>query len=100
MKRELKVFSTEVIPVYETDTGEKVVIGRELHEKLHIKDHYKDWFPRMVEYGFFEKVDFTSFAEKSAKLSGGRPRVDHILKLDIAKHLAMIQRTNERTSRI
>ena len=43
-----------MIPVYVTDTGNQVVIGRELHESLEIKTNYKDWFPRMTEYGFTE----------------------------------------------
>lgn len=90
---ELTIFSSDVIPVYTTSTGEKVVIGRELHEKLEIREHYKDWFPRMCEYGFSENEDFSSFAEKSAKPTGGRPSINHILKLDMAKHIAMIQRT-------
>lgn len=47
----LTIFSKDLIPVYTTDTGEKVVLGRELHEKLGIKTAYKDWFPRMAEYG-------------------------------------------------
>ena len=37
------------------------VSGRELHEKLGIKTAYKDWFPRMCEYGFTEGEDFCSF---------------------------------------
>lgn len=90
---DLTIFSSDVIPVYTTSTGEKVVIGRELHEKLEIRDHYREWFPRMCEYGFSENEDFTSFAEKSAKPTGGRPSINHILKLDMAKHIAMIQRT-------
>ncbi len=28
MTNELKIFNSDVIPVYETDTGNKVVIGR------------------------------------------------------------------------
>mgnify|MGYP002516902296 FL=1 len=27
------------------------VSGRELHEALEVKTAYKDWFPRMCEYG-------------------------------------------------
>ena len=40
----LTVFNNDIIPVYTTDTGEKVVIGRELHERLKIATDYKDWF--------------------------------------------------------
>ena len=41
---------------YESD--KPTVSGRELHEKLGIKTAYKDWFPRMCEYGFTEGEDF------------------------------------------
>ncbi|ADO38110.1 antA/AntB antirepressor family protein [Eubacterium callanderi] len=90
----LKIFNSEVIPVYTSDTGEKVVIGRELHERLCIKANYREWFPRMCEYGFEDKKDYFSFVEKSTKpQNGGRPSKNHILTLDMAKHLAMIQRS-------
>lgn len=55
---ELTVFNKDVIPVYETDEGRKVVIGRELHEQLKIESPYHKWFPRMCEYGFSEPEDF------------------------------------------
>ena len=89
----IRIFSEDVIPVYDTDTGEKVVLGRELHEKLKIKDKYTDWMQRMISIGFIEGTDFFSFSEKSEKPSGGRPSTSHILTLDMAKHIAMIQRT-------
>lgn len=89
----IRIFSEDVIPVYDTDTGEKVVLGRELHEKLKIKDKYTDWMQRMISIGFIEGSDFSSFSEKSEKPSGGRPSTSHILTLDMAKHIAMIQRT-------
>ena len=81
----LTVFNNDIIPVYTTDAGEKVVIGRELHERLKIATDYKDWFPRMCEYGFSEPKDFSSFLSES---KGGRPPVNHILALDMAKHIA------------
>lgn len=39
----LQIFNKDIIPVYTTDEGNKVVMGRELHEKLGIKDKYTDW---------------------------------------------------------
>ena len=39
----------------------------------------------MAEYGFTENVDFIGFEQKSEKPQGGRPSVDHALKLDVAK---------------
>lgn len=92
----IRIFSEDVIPVYDTDTGEKVVLGRELHEKLKIKTPYHVWFPRMVEYGFVDGTDY--FTEnKNVHREDGRKmpqvQIDHIITLDMAKHIAMIQRT-------
>lgn len=91
----IRIFSEDVIPVYETDTGEKVVLGRELHEKLKIKEKYADWMQRMIGIGFVEGTDFSSFSEKSEKPSGGRPSTSHILTLDMAKHISMMQKTQQ-----
>lgn len=89
---ELQVFSKDVIPVYITSDGKKVVIGRELHERLKIDTEYSKWFDRMADYGFSNEIDFSSFLAES---TGGRPATNHILSLDMAKHIAMIQRTPE-----
>ena len=91
---ELKIFSSDVIPVYTTDTGEKVVVGRELHEKLKIGKDYSTCFKDVCEYGFSEGKDFSPISGKTSE-QGGRPRIEHILALDMAKHIAMIQRTPE-----
>ena len=90
---DMQIFNKDIIPVYTTDEGNKVVLGRELHEKLGIKEKYAAWFQRMVECGFIEGSDFSGFSEKSEKPLGGRPSVNHIMTLDMAKHIAMIQRT-------
>lgn len=47
----------------------------------------------MIKYGFDENVDFISFSEKSDKPFGGRPQVNHYVKLDMAKEISMLQRT-------
>ena len=69
-----------------------VVLGRDLHAALEVKTAYKDWFPRMCEYGFMEGADFSSILSES---TGGRPGVDHQLTIDMAKELCMIQRTEK-----
>ena len=94
----IRIFSEDVIPVYDTDTGEKVVLGRELHERLKIKTPYKDWFPRMVEYGFVDGTDYFTERKNVLREDGRKMpqvQIDHIIKLDMAKHIAMIQRTPE-----
>lgn len=85
----------ELIKVTKDGNGNSVVSGRDLHEFLEVKTPYKDWFPRMVEYGFAENIDFISLAQKCAKPNGGRPKTDHALTLDMAKEISMIQRTEK-----
>lgn len=94
----IRIFSEDVIPVYDTDTGEKVVLGRELHKKLKIKTPYTIWFPRMVEYGFVDGTDYFTDNKNVTREDGRKMpqvQIDHIIKLDMAKHIAMIQRTPE-----
>lgn len=75
---------------YENDCP--TVLGRELHKELEVKTAYKDWFPRMCEYGFIEGVDFCSFLSES---TGGRPATDHQLTIPMAKEICMLQRNEK-----
>lgn len=89
----------ELIPVTENENNEVVVSGRDLHEFLGIKTPYKDWFPRMMEYGFEETIDFNPHIFEQVRLEGNRnvrrDILDHILKLDMAKEISMIQRNDK-----
>ncbi|HEM5088034.1 TPA: antA/AntB antirepressor family protein, partial [Streptococcus suis] len=84
----------EIINVNVNDNQEPVVSGRQLHEALEVKTPYSMWFDRMVEYGFTENQDFllNNFVKQTGR--GGHNKVDHIIKLDMAKEIAMIQRTD------
>lgn len=82
---------TELITVH-YENERPTVSGRDLHEKLGIKTAYKDWFPRMCEYGFTEGKDFCSFLSES---TGGRPATDHELTIPMAKELCMLQRNEK-----
>lgn len=95
MNTELTVFSSDLIPVYTTDSGRQVVMGRELHESLAIGKKYTDWIDQMAGYGFEEGSDFFPILGTSAEKNIGRSKKDHILFLDMAKHIAMIQRTEK-----
>jgi len=75
---------------YETENP--TVSARDLHEGLEIKTAFKDWFPRMAEYGFEEGKDFCS---KKSESTGGRPSVDYEVSVDMAKQICMIQRTEK-----
>lgn len=80
----------ELINIKTSETGEPSVSGRELHEFLGVATPYDKWFPRMAEYGFTEGRDFSTFLSES---TGGRPSTNHLLTIDMAKEIAMIQRT-------
>ena len=71
---------------------EPMVVGRDLHKMLEVATPYDKWFPRMAEYGFIEGEDFSTFLSES---TGGRPAIDHLIKIDMAKELCMIQRTEK-----
>lgn len=78
----------EIIKVnYENDRP--TVLARDLHDFLEVKTAFKDWFPRMCEYGFSEGTDFCSFLSES---SGGRPAQDAQLTIEMAKEICMLQR--------
>ena len=87
----------ELIKIIERE-GRQLVSGRELHEFLEIRTKYKDWFRRMVEYGFEEEIDFIRVAQKRATNNLKNPVttvIDHAISIDIAKEISMIQRTEK-----
>ena len=79
------------------DNHEPVVSGRTLHRELGVNSNYTTWFDRMTEYGFTEGVDYHVYLPNSESKHGrgGHNKVDHVLKLDMAKEIAMIQRTEK-----
>ncbi len=81
------------------DEEHATVDGRELHEFLEVKTAYKDWFPRMCEYGFAEGVDFNPLKKERVRLEGDREVTreieTHLLSIEMAKELCMIQRTEK-----
>lgn len=84
-----------LINVTLNENQEPIVSGRQLHEALGIKTEYKKWFSRMTEYGFNENEDFLKVTQKCLTSSTGQNTTDHIIKLDMAKEIAMIQRTDK-----
>lgn len=86
----------QLIATQNNEQGEIIVSGRELHDFLGVKTAYKDWFPRMESYGFVENADFVAIAQKRATAQGNVTTfMDHHIKLDMAKEIAMIQRTDK-----
>lgn len=90
----LTVIENELVPVYETSTGEEVVYGSEHHEVFGVRTPYKDWSSRRLsDVDAIENEDF-----KAAQICApsGQTKKDHIIKLDtpkeIMRHLAFCKR--------
>lgn len=83
-----------LIKISYNEADEPVVSGRDLHETLEVDSNYTTWFNRMCEYGFEAEKDYLPILENRSDGLAGRQRTDHIITLDMAKQLCMIQRTD------
>lgn len=89
----LIVIENELVPVYETSTGEKVVYGTELHEVLGIRSRFNDWIKnRLNDCEAMENEEYESFTKNL--VSGGQAK-EYIIKLDTAKEMAMLERNEK-----
>ncbi|MBQ1491428.1 MAG: antA/AntB antirepressor family protein, partial [Blautia sp.] len=94
MKNELRVIENSLVPVYQTDTGEKVVYGSELHETLEVQTPYRLWSERRLhECDAEENLDFQGV--QICTPGNPTPRKDHIILLDTAKEMAMLERNEK-----
>ena len=86
----------ELIKVHYDNADRPTVSGRELYDALEVKTAYKDWFPRMCEYGFQENVDYARCSNLSSENQhGGQNKIDHQITVPMAKELCMLQRTDK-----
>ncbi|MEE3691743.1 phage antirepressor KilAC domain-containing protein [Streptococcus suis] len=86
----------QLINITVNDNQEPVVSGRDLHKVLEIKTQYTKWLERMSEYGFVENEDFMAISQKRLTAQGNQTEfTDHVLKLDMAKEIAMLQRNDK-----
>lgn len=82
----------ELLKIDTSDAERITVSARELHKALEVNTDFNHWFTRMCEYGFEDGKDFTTFLSES---TGGRPSQDAQITLDMAKEIAMLQRTEK-----
>lgn len=84
---------SELIPIQDKD-GAQAVMGRDLHTFLEVSTRYNDWIARLIEkYGFIAGQDFYSKMSKTP--NGGRPSENHVLTLDMAKEISMVQNNDK-----
>lgn len=85
--------TSALIPVVSQVIGGQsvqTVDARTLHSFLEVDTRFNDWVNRRIdEYGFAQDVDFISILNSEYS----PPRKDYALTLDMAKELAMVERT-------
>ena len=77
--------------------GVQLVDARELHQRLKVQTSFNHWFNRRVsEYNFDENKDYfteNQLLDKNDKKYPHRPRTEYFLTIDMAKEIAMVERT-------
>jgi anti-repressor protein len=93
--------TNELIPVTIRSIGGtepvQTVNARELHGFLGVGKKFADWIKARLEtLGFQRGVDWIEvFPETGNNPLGGRPTIDYVVSLDMAKHLCMIERNEQ-----
>lgn len=81
----------ELIPV-RYENHQPLVWAKDLYNGLDIATRYATWMERIIEYGFIEGKDFFP---KVGKSTGGRPSVEHLITVEMAKEICMLQRSEK-----
>ena len=102
----------EFIPIYETDTGEKVVNGRELYQGLGVKDIFTNWMKNNLNSVNAENNDYLAYWEDinnvwfklvvaneniNSMVRKGY-HINYILKLEIAKEICLVAGASPRAN--
>lgn len=96
--KELKLLESVegFIPIYETDKGEKVVSGRELHQGLGVQRDFTDWIKQQLNSVDAAEKDYFRFPFKR---EGNNATVyEYILKLEIAKEICLVAGASPRAN--
>ncbi len=91
--KELKKIETGMVPVYETSTGEHVVYGTELHGVLEVKSNYRDWIKNRLNG--IDAIEHEDYESAKILAPSGQKKKEHIIKLDTAKEMAMLERNEK-----
>ena len=92
MEEDLKIVEGEIVLIYETSKGERLINARELHEKLGNKRKFADWIKQRIEqYGFNENEEFFKHHNFVKVGNLKRPQIDYYTTIDMAKELCMVE---------
>lgn len=90
MENKLKMIENDLVAVYITSIGEKVVYGTELHAALKVKTPYRIWADRRFDE--CEAIEREDFEAVQICTPSGQSMKENIIKLDTAKEMAMLER--------
>lgn len=91
---DLRIIENDLVPVYETDKGIKVVNGRELHQALQSGQDFSTWVKkRLTECDAEENKDYDRLHKKME--ANNATMIEYIIKLDTAKEMAMLERNDK-----
>ena len=92
---EFKKVEEGIVPIYESETKERLINARELHEKLENKRQFANWIRQRIEqYGFIENkefIRFNNFVKGDKKGFGNKTTIEYFLTIDMAKELCMVE---------
>ena len=97
---EFKKVEEGIVPIYETETKEKLINARELHIALKNKRQFADWIKQRIDkYKFLENQDFFTFHKfvKRGDNNLGSHSTEYYITVDMAKELCMVE--NNETGR-
>lgn len=75
------------------DNDRITLSARELHKFLGVTERFGNWFERMNQYGFQESIDYLGC--KVFNTQAHQELQDYEITLDMAKEIAMIQRSDK-----
>lgn len=89
-----------LVPVVPGQIGRRetnIVSARVLHSAVGAKRVFSSWFSSRVEqYGFTRGTDFDQLTpERVEIIRAGRPEIDYVISLDMAKEMAMVERSEQ-----
>lgn len=94
--KEVETKDITMIKINYSPKGTPFVWASDLHAQLAVGTPLSTWFPRMIEYGFEENLDYSrhnKFVESAGSIK--KAAFDWAVQIDMAKHIAMMQRTKE-----
>ena len=89
----LKLLVNDLVPVYKTNKGNYVVYGRELHKVLEVKSPYREWYRR--RFNDIDAIENIDYEDVEISTPSGQHQLDHIILLDVAKEMAMLERNEK-----